>query len=84
MVQISAIFVWAAEFCEMPGYPLPSGHLESEAYARESTKIFGFKELIDKIFRTKDLASEKLVLRRYARRVSYKSNSVMFDRTVIT
>ena len=69
---------------DMPGYPLPLGRVESKVYALESTKIFGFKELIDKIFRTKDLASGKFVLRRYARRVIYKSEGVMFDRRVIT
>jgi hypothetical protein len=71
LVQISVDLVRAAESCEMPEYPLPPGQLESEVYARESTKIFGFKELIDKIFRTKDLASANFVLRRYAQRVIY-------------
>ena len=54
------------------GYtPLPPGLVESRFYARESIKIFGFKELIDKIFRTKDLASGESVPRRYARRDSF-------------
>jgi hypothetical protein len=45
--------------------------MESGTYTLETTKIFGFKELIDKIFRTKDLASGITVPRRYARRVTY-------------
>jgi hypothetical protein len=45
--------------------------VESRFYPGESIKIFGFKELIDKIFRTKDLASGESVPRRYAQRDSF-------------
>jgi hypothetical protein len=53
------------------GTPSPPGPMESGTYTRDSTKIFGFKELIAKIFRTKDLASGTVVPGRYAQRVSY-------------
>jgi hypothetical protein len=42
--------------------------LWNQELTREKAKIFEFKELIDKIFRTKDLASGAVVLGRYARR----------------
>jgi hypothetical protein len=45
--------------------------VESRFYAGESIKIFAFKELIGKIFRTKDLASRESVPRRYAQRDSF-------------
>ena len=38
--------------------PPPPGPLESSAYAAYTAKIFGFKELTGKIFRTKDLSPE--------------------------
>jgi len=40
-----------------------------------STKIFGFKELIEKIFRTEDLVSGTVVPGRYAQRVRYIGSS---------
>jgi hypothetical protein len=38
---------------------------------RKSRKIFDLKELIGKIFRTKDLASAAIVLKGHAERVSF-------------
>jgi hypothetical protein len=37
----------------------------------KSRKIFGFKELIGKIFRTKELVPGRIVAGRYAQRGSY-------------
>jgi hypothetical protein len=45
--------------------------MKSGGYAREGTKIFDVKELIGKIFRTKDLASGAAILWGHARRVSF-------------
>jgi hypothetical protein len=59
------------------GTPLPPGPMESGTYTRDSTKIFGFKELIAKIFRTKDLASGTVAPGRYARRVMYIRGDVL-------
>jgi hypothetical protein len=49
--------------------------VESGTYGEESTKISGSKELIGKIFRTKDLVSGTVVPGRYAQRVSYIGSS---------
>jgi hypothetical protein len=46
--------------------PHPPGRVECNKLKRERAKIFGFKGLIDKIFRTKDLASGGSVAERYA------------------
>jgi hypothetical protein len=52
-------------------YPPPPGPVESEAYAGQSTEIFGFKRLIGKIFPTKDLAYAALCIWEHAQRVIY-------------
>ena len=50
------------------GYtPLPPWSCGISGLRGNSRKVFGFKELTGKIFRTKDLALERLVPRRYAR-----------------
>src|SRR5580700_1988324 len=64
--------------------PPPLGLVESRGYAGESSKIFGFKELIGKIFRTKDLASGTILPGRYAQRVSYIARSAERDRSQVT
>jgi hypothetical protein len=58
----------AADF---EGTPLPPDLVESSGYAGERTKIFDFKELIGKIFRTKHLAHDARVLQGHARRVTF-------------
>jgi hypothetical protein len=69
------------------GWQIPPSPLVlwNETHTRESgAKIFGFKELIDKIFRTKDLASADPAPERYARRVTYIEMDEGKDRIVNT
>jgi hypothetical protein len=53
------------------GIPPSPRSIEMRQLRRNSRKIFDVKELTGKIFRTKDLASTGIVLKRHARRVSF-------------
>ena len=65
-------------------YPPPPGSCAISDLRRISREIFDFKQLGAKIFRTKDLGAGRFLLRKYARRATYKSCVRENDRIQVT